>query len=74
MGELSPGLSEAAVGDANWGITEGLSRDGPGHWTDLGGIVGVLQIEALSSTSIGIGKGFPAQSRGELKYLWKSYF
>ena len=30
--------------------TRGLLRDGPGHWTDLGGGVGVLQVEDLSCT------------------------
>ena len=60
-------MSEAAAEEAN----RGLVRDGPEHWTDLGGGVGWLQVEDLSCTITWKWEVLQNQSKGELKYLWE---
>ena len=41
--------------------TRGPLRDGPGHWTDLGGGVGVLHVEYLCYTITWKGTPKPEQ-------------
>lgn len=75
QGNIALGCWRQLLRGQSKGMTRGLSRDGPGHWPDFGGGLGVLQIEGLSSTIIWEWEGLPRpEQRHTQTSLWGSYF